>query len=236
MEKLFYVYCHRKKSTGECFYIGKGTGPRYKCKTSRNNHWYNIVNKYGFEAEILVNNISEEKAFELESHICNQIGYENLCNIREEDGWGGWSHSEETKLKMSKPKPLGFGDKVSKRLKGVPRSEEVKEKLRNPKTELHKLNLSVSLKGKTKGRIINWDVGRKKGQKSDYDYSKRIMDYSNVGAKNKKVGQYTLQGVLIKIWDSRKQISIVEGYNAVCIGNVCRGIQLSHKGYIWKYE
>jgi hypothetical protein len=35
---------------------------------------------------------------------------------------------------------------------------------------------------------------------------------------------------------NKKQVSISEGYNAVCIGNVCRGTQKSHKGYIWKYE
>lgn len=97
---IFYIYCHRKKTNGECFYIGKGKGNRYKTSQSRNQHWKNIVNKHGFEAEILINNISEEKAFELESYFCNQIGYENLCNIRKETGWGGYSHSEETKQKQ----------------------------------------------------------------------------------------------------------------------------------------
>ena len=99
--KNYYVYCHRKKIDGKCFYIGKGTGDRFKTTYSRNRYWKNIVQKHGFEPEILINNITEEKAFELESIICNQIGYENLCNIRKELGWGGYSHSEETKQNMS---------------------------------------------------------------------------------------------------------------------------------------
>jgi hypothetical protein len=105
----FYVYCHRKKTDGKCFYIGKGTVGRYKHINGRNSHWNNIVNKHGFTWEILINNISEEKAFELESLICNQIGYENLCNLNQEKGNGGWTRSNETILKLKKPKPKGFG-------------------------------------------------------------------------------------------------------------------------------
>jgi hypothetical protein len=109
----FYIYCHRKKTDGKCFYIGKGTGYRYKNIYNRNNHWKNIVNKHGFTWEILINNISEEKAFELEAEFCKQIGYENLCNINQEKGNGGWSRSEETILKLKKPKPLGFIKRIT---------------------------------------------------------------------------------------------------------------------------
>ena len=130
----FYVYCHRRKTDGKCFYIGKGSGKRYKAKESRNPHWWNIVNKHGFETEILVNNITELKAFELEAEFCKQIGYENLCNIREENGWGGYTQSDETK---EKHRLNGLGKKASpetiekqrqKRL-GSKRSEETKKKM-----------------------------------------------------------------------------------------------------------
>jgi hypothetical protein len=99
----FYVYCHRRKTDGKCFYIGKGTGNRSETTYSRNRYWYENVKEHGFVSEILINNISEQKAFEFEAIICKQIGYNNLINIRKEKGWGGHSHSQETINKLSKP-------------------------------------------------------------------------------------------------------------------------------------
>lgn len=103
MPNNFYVYSHIKKTDGECFYIGKGKGNRYITPLSRNRYWKEIVKKHGFISIILVNNIDEKTAFKLESSFCNQIGYENLTNIRKETGWGGHSHQPETILKLSKP-------------------------------------------------------------------------------------------------------------------------------------
>lgn len=233
---IFYIYCHRRLSDGKCFYIGKGKNYRHKSTSSRNSHWWNIVNKHGFSSEILINHLSESKAFELESYFCKTIGYDNLTNIRTETGWGGHTHSNETKKKMSqshvgKKKPW-----VTKTKLGKNESEETRNKKRGPKTEQHKANLSKSLKGKNKGRIITWNVGRKKGQKSDYDYSKRIMDYSNVGSKGKKLYQLDIEGNIIKIWDNKKQAAYILGYNMVSIGYVCLGKQKSYKGFIWRYE
>ena len=102
-KNIFYVYIHQKLTDGKCFYVGKGTGNRYITPQSRNRYWHDIVNKHGFIPKIIINNISEEKAFELESTISRQIGYSNLCNIRKEKGWGGYSHSIESKKKTSKP-------------------------------------------------------------------------------------------------------------------------------------
>jgi hypothetical protein len=99
----FYVYCHVKKTDGKCFYVGKGTGNRFQTTYSRNRYWKDIVDQHGFEPIILINNISESNAFKFESIICEKIGYNNLVNIRKEEGWGGHHHQPETLKKLSKP-------------------------------------------------------------------------------------------------------------------------------------
>ena len=173
----FYIYCHRKKTNGECFYIGKGTGNRYKEKNMRNQYWYNIVNKHNFEAEILINNISEKKAFEYEAYFCKQIGYENLCNIREELGNGGWSHSEETKNKMRKPKPSIFVEKMKK-----PRKTNFKKGIehksygikKGPRTLEHNINISKAhqkpiIQYDLKNNFINFSISKSTmGSKEKY--------------------------------------------------------------------
>lgn len=52
--------------------------------------------------------------------------------------------------------------------------------------------------------------------------------------KSKKVYQYTLNGKLIKIWDSTMECDR-NGYNHNNVSQCCRGEKKTHKGFIWKY-
>ena len=54
-------------------------------------------------------------------------------------------------------------------------------------------------------------------------------------ALSKPVGQYTLEGELIKIWESTKQAEREGGFNHVTINKVAKQQQKSHRGYRWKY-
>jgi len=89
---MAYVYSHIRKDNGKCFYIGKGTGDRaYDFNRPYNKHYTGTVNKYGVDVKILVNNVSDEKALELEKSFIHQIGLKNLTN-QQEGGQGGWGH------------------------------------------------------------------------------------------------------------------------------------------------
>ena len=69
------VYIHRRNDTNEVFYIGKGIDiKRSKSKVSRNIHWWNIVNKYGYSIEILYDDLTDEEAQTREIELISEYG------------------------------------------------------------------------------------------------------------------------------------------------------------------
>lgn len=51
----------------------------------------------------------------------------------------------------------------------------------------------------------------------------------------KKVYQYTLEGILVKVWDCVKDVES-EGFCRHNVAACCRGVVKTHKGYRWSYE
>ena len=115
--------------------------------------------------------------------------------------------------------------KISEANKGFKHSEESKKKMSESGknkifTRQHKLNLSLSKKGENNAMY---------GKHHTEDTKRKIKEKNS-----KKVAQYTLDGNLIKIWDSITDASN-EGYNLCCISFCCNGRIKTHKGFIWKY-
>jgi hypothetical protein len=99
----FFVYLHRRASTGKVFYVGKGTRYRHKSKWNRSQHWHNIVNKHGYTIEIAQSGMQEWWAFELERELILKYKEDGLCNRTDGgEGASGYSASEETKQKHHK--------------------------------------------------------------------------------------------------------------------------------------
>lgn len=54
-------------------------------------------------------------------------------------------------------------------------------------------------------------------------------------SKMKKVAQYTLEGRLVKIWDSITSVQKEMGWSLYAISLACTGVTKSSKGFLWKY-
>ena len=131
----YYVYTHLNPQTKEIFYVGIGKGNRaWNQWAGRNKFWENYVNKYGFEVEIVAENITRNKAGKIEIELIAHLGRRQIeeggtlvnRSLGGDGGSVGYTHTEEYKQKLSKErkgiikKPLSkeAKDKLSKALTG----------------------------------------------------------------------------------------------------------------------
>lgn len=155
------LYQHKQLNDNSIFYIGIGNEKRPYDKRMRSKFWNNIVNKYGYIVEIVYQNLSWEKACELEKKLIQKYGRRDkntgcLCNMTDGgDGAFGTIVSKETREKLSK---VRRGKKQSKKwienransLRGNKLTKDHKFNLRKAKlgatlTDEHKQNISKAL-------------------------------------------------------------------------------------------
>jgi len=138
------VYRHLKPS-GEVFYIGIGSSKkRAYSKSCRNKHWIHTVNKYGYEVQILTNNIDIEFAREIEVNLISYYGRMDLKKgtlVNKTDGGEGFKN-------MS----------LDERLKRKERITEYNKTTKDysfTQNENYKLNMRNSCLGKNNKKIID---------------------------------------------------------------------------------
>lgn len=132
---MFYVYVHRRLSSGVPFYVGKGHGARAHTQKGRNPHWRNIVAKDGgIDVEIIGRNLDEEMAFLVEVEAIDRYRRLGVKLVNRTDGGEGVT---------------GYRNPNGAHNKGVPCSEEMKTRL--------------SATAKAKGILppVGWNRGKK---------------------------------------------------------------------------
>jgi hypothetical protein len=165
---LFYmsiIYQHKRKDTNEVFYVGIGRAiNRAHTKKSRNQHWHNIVNKIGYDVEILYEDISWEEACEKEVELIKKYGRMDLKQgplVNMSDGGDGLHNpSQDTRNKMK----TGLGKEPWNKGKIGVYSEEHLERIRETtKKSMQGKNLGESnpMYGK-----IPWNKGKKHSEET----------------------------------------------------------------------
>lgn len=152
---MAYVYSHIRKDNSKCFYIGKGKGNRAFETASRNPYWQNVAAK-GYDVIFLVNNVSDDKALELERDFISQIGLDNLTNYHP-GGQGGFDDEMRRKAGLARrgTKFTKFHKKnISKALKNHVRTEEHSKSISESKkgNNPHTAKNFGSTTGKDNGR------------------------------------------------------------------------------------
>ena len=127
LDRKFYVYVHMKKTDDSVFYVGKGSGKRYKNKQGRNEYWNRIVAKYNFVSEIVQDNLTFEEANKAEIDLIKTLRNQGcqLCNLT--DGGEGCLGVKKTQKEK---------DLISQKNTGKKRTEETKAKMLGNKNAL----------------------------------------------------------------------------------------------------
>jgi hypothetical protein len=232
--KNFYVYIHRKATTGEVFYVGKGVGDRAYIFSTRSDWWKRVVQKHGVIVEIVSDNLQEWYAFELESDLISLYGRKDtgdgpLVNMTDGgEGAVGHSHSEETKHKISIANTGKF------------RSDETKKKL--ALLSMGNTNmLGKTLSEETKAKLSLFNTGRKHSDDSKLKMSRASKGRTHTEEakqKCKKANESRMRSVVRsdgEVFTSTSDAARSVGGHQANISAVALGSRKTAYGYGWEY-
>lgn len=209
------VYRHIRLDKNEPFYIGIGlTEKRAYSKKDRNRWWKNIVSKTDYNVEILFNGLSWEEACEKEKEFITLYGRKDintgsLCNLTC-GGDGVIELSEETRYR------IGKGNR------GIPKSEEIKQKIRERNTGKKFSKESVVRGIETRTRNGTIKRSEKTKLKIILANNKAVVCWKNKDLSDLK--EYPS----IKI--AQKELNVKN------VSLVCNGYRKTSGGYFWKFK
>ncbi len=197
-----------------------------------------ILGKNNFQKEILeccldLNHLKEREEYWLLLYDAkNNIGFYNKTN----KSFGSDNGPTKTEKYLNRGKNISSARTGIKHIQKWNQSEATKEnlriKLKKPKTEEHKLNIKKSRE------LLDWDIIGKKISKGNLGQKRQTTSDKlfNNPLIMTPIIQYDLGGNFIKEWNGVSEAARFynkdnAGFRAVAIGK-----QKTCAGYIWKYK
>jgi hypothetical protein len=230
---MAYVYRHIRLDKNEPFYIGIGTSMYYNRAyrhNNRSNFWKSVANKGGYEVEILMDNLTWEQACEKEKEFISIYGRIDLktgCLVNMTDGGDGTLNSiisKEHREKIAEANRRRVftqedREKISIRHFGRKQSIESRKKISNALKNSQKFKEAIKINSEK-------FKGYKHSEQSKISIAK---------SKSKPIYQKTIDGNIIKIWDSANQVQRDLNYSQANISRCCNGQGKQAYGFKWEY-
>jgi hypothetical protein len=199
MQANFYLYRHIRKDTGMPFYIGIGSRYRAFTHSNRNKWWHHIVNKHGFEVEIMLDGLTKDQAFAKEIEFISLYGRVVDGGILVNKSIGGEAPAlgckmaEKEKLNRSK-RFTGAGNPMYGR-----KRDDIKVYMANYKEKCRKATIEANKKYKSKPiTAINLQTSESTQFPSQREASRQLsLDQSRIflvlRQRAKTTGGYTFK-------------------------------------------
>jgi hypothetical protein len=238
----FYVYLHRKATTGEVFYVGKGRDKRAWTHKSRNVYWHRVAKKHGVLVEILRDGLQEWAALELEiDYIAlygrKSTGFGPLINLT--DGGDNPPHTPESiaaSVEKRRKNPV-LQEKLRARLAEMHKDPEWQAKFRAMTTaraqnETWNVNVRIALKKRTQDP--SWRASVKAARTVQVNNPKWIGAVRK--ACNKPVLCVETGMVFSSAVDAVKWLGVSNPKTAVNgLSRACKDPAYTSYGYHWRF-
>ena len=227
MKEITYIYILHKGDNIP-FYIGKSVFPEGRMSLHKKN--------FGDIFMDIIDDVPTSEWLFWEKWYISLFKSWGFKLENKNNGGGGTSyHNEETKLKMQKPKPEGFGKLVSNRLKNTPQSPEtiakrVAKTTGKKRTKEQKEKLSKAFKGRTFSEERNKKIG---------DAQRGIPNPKSpelIAKLKKPIIQYDKKGNFIQEWESATDAGKVYGSRTTIQNALVERRCKTAYGFIWKYK